>query len=180
MDQASGRLSEFLKGVEKFLYGGTTKETGIKQFAERLPIWLNAIGAQADPIAEALPAFGDTLRYINTTATAIMRIFGPEGTAIADVAALQEGGIERISTGITGLVEKISDFRTALEGVKGINLNTELQALSDRLGLRSAGRITVRQQPVTLNVNFNITIDSEELEKALVERTGTRIQTTDR
>lgn len=173
MESASLELSGFLGGVEDFLSG--RNRTGLKQFAERLPTWLNAIGSQADPIFQALPDFGDTLRYINTTAVAIDRIFNTD--AMKAIGDLEEAGIQRIQKGVTAMINNINDFGEALGRVRGINLNSELQALSDRLGLKGTGRLTINQQPVTLNVNFRVTIDSEELEKALIEREGSRFAT---
>ena len=173
--EASRQLTIFLSAFESFLIGGGGAGTGLINFTKRLPLWLNQIGTQANPIFNALPDFGDTLRYINSVVEAVNRIFSTE--AMKAVAEMNEEGITRISNSVTAMISNINEFSSALRGVEGIDINAELHALNDRLGLGKSGTLTINAQPVTLNINFDVKIDAEELEKVLVERPGHTIAT---
>jgi hypothetical protein len=92
--------------------------------------------------------------------------------------SIEDAGIQRIQTGVVAMINNINDFGNALRGVSGINLDTELQALNSRLGLNSSGELRINQQPITLNVNFTVSIDAVELENVLLGRPGTRFTAT--
>jgi len=75
---------------------------------------------------------------------------------------------------VVGMVQHIGDIDSALQRLRVININTRLRELNNKLGLRSTGRLDIREEPIQFHVNFTVNIDAQELENVLISRPNSR------
>lgn len=80
--------------------------------------------------------------------------------------------MDRLQTGINALIDSTNNVGRRLKGAsaRAFNIDSELQTFANNLGLQSTGRLEIAHQPIQFNVNWRITLDAAELEKALTER----------
>lgn len=104
------------------------------------------------------------------------QIVGIDFSSLTDQAVAAETFVgdeyaRKIGSGVEALIAQINGSNNALKqlGKSPMSLRAELQALSDRLGLKGGGTLRIAHEAVTLNVSVNVTIDAVELQKVLTE-----------
>jgi len=157
------------------LISGVGDKMGLEGFIDGILPGLNNIGTKIEPLSDALPDFIEAMRLTKGAITAVDRVYS--GEVFQNVSQIDEAVLTKTKDAVTSMVTNINEIGQALRGVRGFNINSELQAVNNRLNLGSSGRLQIAHQPVQFNVSWRITLDSEELEKALVERQGSTIQT---
>lgn len=184
--EAVGSVSEVLSsGVLARLQNGTVGRRGIDALHSAMQHLFDPTykGAGVQHYLTTLENFGGVRlpRGITTNAETLKNAFNAIGEIDFEavqgaVARIDDNFSERLRTGVTALIDSINETGNALKGLgrNPINLQTELQRVNNALNLRGSSRLEIRQQPVTLNINFTVNVDSEELEAALVERPNTR------
>jgi hypothetical protein len=97
--------------------------------------------------------------------------------ALTAVAATEDNFTQRIANGVSALITSINETKNALSGLgrSPLELQAELQRVNNSLNLKGGDRLTIAQQPVTLNVVFNVTMDTKEVETALLSLPNRRI-----
>jgi len=183
--EAVGSLGELLKsGIINRLSGGGNDMKGVNTFFAHLFMrnwnsgagkgihWLNAIdelGRTAVP-----PRALSNANRLKDILAATEEIGGHIQSAAGN---LDSAMIERVSTGVTALTERMAGISRVLSSASGFNIVTKLTELNHKLGLTSTGNLHIAQEPVNLNVNFTINIDAKELEDVLINRDGNNIAT---
>jgi hypothetical protein len=95
-----------------------------------------------------------------------------ETSYAAFMGEIQDRGISRLEAGATAMVESIKSVHTTIRDLKGIDLNTDLRVLNDKLGLGARKKLQIDQGNLQLNVTVNVKLDVEELEETLSTRPG--------
>lgn len=91
---------------------------------------------------------------------------------VAFMADMQDRGLAKLTTGATAMVEGIKSAHTAIKDLKGVDINTDLKVLNDKLGLGSSKKLQLDQGKLQLNVTVNVKLDVDELEEVLTTRSG--------
>ena len=186
---AAGRLGELVtSGVIRRLSGGGDQIKAVHAFFGHLfnPNWG---GSRAGHWVNHIQEFGRVrlstnvsrnIEQINSFVSGVSSIdFGMLARQATAAEQIDENVTERLQTGINALIDNTNNVGRRLRGAsrRAFNIPAELQTFANNLGLRSTGRLEIAHQPIQFNVNWNITVDSAEFEKALVEREGSRILT---
>lgn len=189
--EAVGNISEILSsGALARLQNGTVGSRGIDAIHSAMRHLFDPTykGAGVQHYLTTLENFASVRlpRVISTNAETLKTAFNAIGEIDFEavqgaIAHIDDNFSERLQTGIAALIESINETGNALKGLgrSPINLQTELQRVNNALNLRGSSRLEIRQQPVTLNINFTVTMDSKELESALVGRPNSRIRVGD-
>jgi len=154
---------------------GSERRFGFVEFVGGIIPALQLISGNVGALSTTLPDFIETMRLTKGAVTAIDRVYSSE--VFQRVSQVDEAVLIKTKDAVTAMVRNVNDIGQALRGVRGFNINSELQSVNNKLNLGSSGRLEIAHHPVQFNVNWRITLDSEELEKALVEREGSVIQT---
>ena len=64
----------------------------------------------------------------------------------------------------------------SLSKIENINLDTRLSQVAGQVGLGSSGVYTVKSKEIVLNVEFNVTIDAGDVERAIITRSKSIIR----
>jgi len=98
--------------------------------------------------------------------------FGALARQATAAEQINDDMMDRLQTGINALIDSTNNVGRRLKGAsaRAFNIDSELQTFANNLGLQSTGRLEIAHQPIQFNVNWRITLDAAELEKALTER----------
>lgn len=181
--EAAGNLGNLLEsGVVRNLSGGGDRVRGIHSFFGHLfnPNWSNGGNHWIRHIQEfgsvRIPgSVGKNIERVNSFVEGVSSIdFGMLEKQAKAAEQIDADLMERLQTGVSALIDSTNNVGRKLKGAssRAFNINSELQSFADNLGLKSTGRLEIAHQPIEFHVNWRITLDSEELEKALIEREG--------
>lgn len=178
-------------GIVSQLGGGGREVQGIHAFFGHLfnPNWRTAgAGHWVNHIKEfgsvRLPTnITSNMEQMNAFVSGVSTMdFGMLARQAEAAGALDEAMSERLETGINAIIENTNNVGRRLKGAsaRAFNIDSELQTFANNLGLNATGRLEIAHQPIQFNVNWHITLDSAELEKALTEREGSNLVRRDR
>lgn len=170
MSQASSRLRDFL-GATIDLLSGTL---GLNWFVDNLAFWLNSIAQHEDALADVMPGFIETMRLTKGAFTAVNRVVTDQ--AFLGVAEIEDTMLTRAKTGVVAMTNRIGEISDALGrfGNRVVPIDARMRELNNHLGLRSTGRLEIREEPIQFHVSWRVTLDADELEKALLDRPHSR------
>lgn len=94
-------------------------------------------------------------------------------TSNADV--LKAGAFTRMGENIKTMVAEVNSISADLGRIRPVEINTQLKALGNRLGLGSNEEITIRNRDFNITVNLEVKVDAEELETVLIRRPNSHI-----
>jgi len=169
--EMGNRMSDSLCAVFKVIYNPGGRFT--------LTDFVRGIGRPMELFSELGPS-------LETGAGGFLGALRSLGSILEGVANFTNGeyfaGVETIDTNlmmmtkdaVVGMVQHIGDIDSALQRLRVININTRLRELNNKLGLRSTGRLDIREEPIQFHVNFTVNIDAQELENVLISRPNSR------
>lgn len=93
----------------------------------------------------------------------------------AQTESLKSAAFTHMAENIRAMVAEVNSIATDLGSIQPININTQLKALGGRLGLGNSEELTIRNRDFNITVQLDVHIDSQELERTLVDRPNSRI-----
>ena len=114
------------------------------------------------------------LTKIGLVGESVTSISSALATVSRELTSVNDVSIQRVETGVTALVQSINNIGDSISQIRGVDLNGELRALANRLGLEGRDTLRINHGDYNLTVNLKVTVDTEEFEKALL-RPGTKI-----
>lgn len=93
----------------------------------------------------------------------------------ANAEAIRAGAFTMMAENIRTMVAEVNSIAAELGSIQPVRINTQLKALAGRLGLGSSDELTIRNRDFNITVELEVHIDSEELERTLIERPTSRI-----
>lgn len=126
---------------------------------------------------------GNPAAKLNTLMTSLSAVaeigninFTEVATSIeANAEAIRNGAFTHMADNIRTMVSEVNSIAAELGSIQPVRINTELKALAGRLGLGSSDEITIRNRDFNITVELDVHIDSQELERTLLDRPTSRI-----
>jgi hypothetical protein len=168
-------LSNGLVAIRNLIYNPGGHFT-LNDFVASMVPAFTTIGSQSSGLQSSVSGFVGSIEAIKTGLTAVNTFFTTD--AITQLSQLDENALSPVKAGVEAFNTRLTDIDQALKNVKGFDVTTRLQELNGRLGLRSTGRLDIREEPIQFNVNFTVQIDAEELEEVLIDRPNSRFART--
>ena len=94
--------------------------------------------------------------------------FGHSMQKVAD--AIKSGGVVAALNAVEQMVKQANSLDTALNAGSKINIPAKLEAVARGVGLGKSGTFKVTNKDVVINVNFEISMDVDKVEKVMVLR----------
>lgn len=169
------QLSNGLSAIRNLIYNPGGHFT-LNDFVRNMVPAFSEIGSQSSTLGGSVSGFQNTLESIKSGLDTVHSFF--TGDAITQLSQLDTAALAPVKLGVDAFNARLVDIDQALKNVKGFDVTTRLQELNGRLGLRSTGRLDIREEPIQFNVNFTVQIDAEELEDVLIDRPNSRFART--
>ena len=121
-------------------------------------------------VQESISGFRTNFNEFLTTAGSITN-----GALEQNLAPIQRGTVERVSTYIQGFEDfilKVNSDLSALSSRNDINLNVHLNRLRTRLGLTGRQTQTLSFSNFQVNITVNVSLDVDDVENAIATRPG--------
>lgn len=149
---------------------------GLPELFRRMATAFNGIPEITGNPAEKLEELSKSLGSLNEISS--VSFTDIEAQISENLKALESGAFLHVGDNIRAMVERVNSIATDLGSIEPINLNTSLKALAGRLGLGDSEELTIRNRDFNIEVNVEVHIDAQELERVLVERPNSRIMAT--
>jgi hypothetical protein len=97
-----------------------------------------------------------------------------------DVDKFEKAYTNKLAGGLGSMIEKINSITKDLSTLDPNNFGkarVQLKRAADNLGLKGTEQLKVAFGDLKINVNIEVLVDSEELEKALLKRTDSKFAT---
>jgi uncharacterized protein YoxC len=139
-------------------------------------------GLDAEAMENSLELFGTFFESIDRVFTKIKNIsdsigdinisgtfakFSELNTAIE---GFNIGQVETTINTFSGIVEAYNDFYDSISDLGEIDINAAIQRLGSSLGIRNQ-EVTVRNEPINVTINLNVTMDADEIATTLTSNT---------
>ena len=147
---------------------GAISGDAMKGQFETLIETIGGFGTNLSPAKlKGIQRFGEGITSISTAMSAIAQ----------NSEQINEAAMTKVQGSVTAMIESIKNINTSIQGLRGINLNTELKGLVTRLGLASREQLKIEHGNLNITINLKVQVDAEELEKVLLGRDNTRFET---
>lgn len=90
------------------------------------------------------------------------------------LAAARRSNLRGVSNAITEMVSQVNSISREMANLTPVNLDVGLRRLAQNIGVGNDARYEIKHRNFTINVNLQVKIDAEELERALIERANSR------
>jgi len=127
------------------------------------------------PPAETITNINDRLKSVNQVFQSVGEI--PKSVAMA-TANIKTGGITPAINAVKKMVELANELDNALSdgNLNKLDVQTKLARVASGVGLGSNAKYTIQNKPVNITLNLQVTMNAEDLEKALIVRSKSVIR----
>ena len=84
--------------------------------------------------------------------------------------AIEKSGIKQALLAVNDMVESANKLNAAMGSLPDLKLDAKLKAYANGVGLGGKFNYQIKNKDVVINVNMSVTMNADELEKALVLR----------
>ena len=85
---------------------------------------------------------------------------------------IQGKSIEKISSGVVGMISEINKMSSAIKNVSDVNISSDLKILANKLGLGSNEKLEINMKDLKININVDVKLLVEDIEEAMLTKPG--------
>jgi len=133
---------------------------------------------QGVALSKSIETFGTVTDSIKNAASSMNVFKGFASELNGAVKEIKQAGLAPALKAIQEMIDQVNKMDEALSDgrLNTINVKTKLQQVAANVGLGSKAQYTIQTKPVNITVNLQVSMNAEDMEKALIMRASSIIR----